>query len=219
MADEERGVLARWSQRKRDVAREETLSPVEPEEPAVEAEESEEDEEAAFNRAAAEAVDLDALGYESDFSVFFRRGVPAALQSAARAKLWRSSPVLANLDQMNEYDEDFASRKLILKSFKSAWQAGRGYLDKVERVLGDTEVAATDVPGDAVVPPGARPREPEPPALAEEREDDALAEAAEGTPEVVVAEAHEENSEDEARRVPLRARLDLDAFGDEDEDA
>ncbi len=51
--------------------------------------------------------DVDTLTYKSDFTVFLRKGIPAVLQSAALAKLWRSDPVLANLDGLNDYEDDF----------------------------------------------------------------------------------------------------------------
>ncbi len=69
---------------------------------------------------AADAVDLEALAREhdlpspetldagSDFSRFMREDVPEILKRAALRRLWASDPVFANLDGLNDYDEDFS---------------------------------------------------------------------------------------------------------------
>jgi hypothetical protein len=51
--------------------------------------------------------DIETLGKDSDYTGFMREGVPVALQNLALRKLWLSDPVLANLDGLNDYDEDF----------------------------------------------------------------------------------------------------------------
>jgi len=107
------------------------------------------------NREAAEAVDLETLDYESDYKVFLKEGVPAALKNAALRKLWRSNPILAVRDGLNDYDVDFNVTDKILKEFQSAWQVGRGYKDKAQEVLDEMEAKSA--------------------ALAEEREAAALA--------------------------------------------
>jgi Protein of unknown function (DUF3306) len=134
-SEEEQSFLGRWSRRKRESARVDA----EPEAPLPETTEGEGDrqkealERAAIekgNREAAEAVDLDGLTYESDYSIFFRAGVPAALKRMAMRKLWTSNPVLANLDGLNDYDEDFNNPAHNV--FRSVWQVGRGYLTDMD---------------------------------------------------------------------------------------
>ncbi|MXN67377.1 DUF3306 domain-containing protein [Stappia sp. GBMRC 2046] len=128
---EREGFLQRWSRRKQTG---------ETNEPSLEteavshgpAEDEAESEIEAQNRAAAEAVDLESLTYESDFSVFFRKGVPAALKNAAMRKLWASNPVLACVDGLNDYDEDFRIVSHVGDQVKSAWEVGRGYARKLE---------------------------------------------------------------------------------------
>jgi len=50
---------------------------------------------------------VDTLTEDSDFTQFMADGVPELLRKAALRKLWRSSPVFAVLDGLNDYDEDF----------------------------------------------------------------------------------------------------------------
>jgi hypothetical protein len=50
---------------------------------------------------------IDELTDQSDFSAFLKKGVPEELKNLALRKLWRSNPIFANLDGLNDYDEDF----------------------------------------------------------------------------------------------------------------
>lgn len=131
MTGSEENFISRWSKRKRAVEQEEVQAE-KAETPAQAVPEEQlpvEDEESKANREAAEAVNIDELVYESDFSLFLRRGVPAALKKQAMRKLWTSNPILANLDGLNDYEEDFNNPAHNV--YKSAWKAGRGYLAKL----------------------------------------------------------------------------------------
>lgn len=125
--------LSRWSRRKREVeaaeaaeaADAQTPDVVDPEAVAREAEELEQ------NRLAAEAVDIDSMKAGDDFGLFMKRGVPELLRRKALRKLWRSNPVFANLDGLNDYDEDF--RNPAHNRYTSLWQLGRGFLSTEEQ--------------------------------------------------------------------------------------
>lgn len=140
--DKTQGRLSRWSRQKLARAKADAVPAVEVEEvvpqPSPQEVERQAAEAAALeaqlaaNRQAAEAVDLTTLDESSDFSVFLKEGVPKLLKKQAMAALWRSNPVYANVDGLVDYGEDFGSPDLIMKTFKSAWQAGRGYLKAVE---------------------------------------------------------------------------------------
>lgn len=138
MADEDdrgEGFLSRWSRRKRQVE----IDPPEPEEPAEagalepagDPEPELVDEELEANRLAAEAIDIESLGKDDDFSVFLKRGVPELLRRTALRKMWRTDPVFANLDGLNDYDTDF--RNPAHSVYKSLWQVGRGFLSREEQ--------------------------------------------------------------------------------------
>ena len=140
---EDDGVISRWSRRKRGIAVEDD------QEKKISAEEQKEVDEALEaelleNRQAAEEIDLETIDEESDLSIFMKAGVPEALKRKALAALWRSNPVFANIDGLNDYDEDFGSSDLIMKTFKSAWQAGKGYMDKHVDQEEEIQVAETE---------------------------------------------------------------------------
>lgn len=158
MAEREgRNFLARWSDRKRSVREAEPeAEPVVPEEAELVSAEVEPtvDEEAERNRLAAEEVDLETLGFESDYGVFLKRGVPSLLKRQALKKLWASSPVLANVDGLNDYDENFADPALNI--YRSSWEAGRGFLRKLsDEAAGGEEGVASAAPVAAET--GSRP--------------------------------------------------------------
>ena len=60
--------------------------------------------------------------------------------------LWRSNPILANVDGLCDYDDNFADPALILKKFESAYRIGKGYLfeDDDEESEEELETAAED---------------------------------------------------------------------------
>ena len=64
--------------------------------------------------------DIDSLEADSDFTPFMQAGVPERLKNLALRKLWRSDPILANVDGLNDYDEDF----------KLAMEVGTIFMDK-----------------------------------------------------------------------------------------
>ncbi|MGB0748822.1 MAG: DUF3306 domain-containing protein [Magnetospiraceae bacterium] len=71
--------------------------------------------------------DPETLTADSDFSAFLKEGVPEAVQRKALRMLWRSDPVLANLDGLNDYDDDFSLSHVAVEAVKTAWRVGRGY--------------------------------------------------------------------------------------------
>lgn len=77
-------------------------------------------------------VDFDALDYGSDYQQFMSKGVPEAIQRKALRKLWQSNPILANIDGLNDYDDDFTDTALAVDAIKTAYKVGRGYLSDEE---------------------------------------------------------------------------------------
>lgn len=136
------GFLSRWSQRKQAARQQERtaggddLAGMEPAGAAdadttaqgdAALERPSQEETAAANQAAAESVDLETLGFESDYSVFLKDGVSTQLKNAALRRLWRSNPVLACLDGLNDYDEDYRKVETFAHGVRSSWLVGKGY--------------------------------------------------------------------------------------------
>lgn len=77
-------------------------------------------------------VEIESMDFDSDFKRFMDSDVPQALRRRALRQLWRSNPVLANVDGLNDYDDDFTDAALAVKVLETVHKVGRGYLDNVE---------------------------------------------------------------------------------------
>jgi Protein of unknown function (DUF3306) len=82
---------------------------------------------------------IDELTAESDYSIFLGKNVPQALTNAALRKLWLSDPVLANLDRLNDYDEDYSIVESVVSAVRTSYQVGKGYVDEVEETVAKLE--------------------------------------------------------------------------------
>ena len=92
----------------------------------------------------AKLPDLDTLKEDSDFTVFLQDGVPDALRRQALRRLWRTNPVLANLDGLNDYDEDYTVSEPLVKVLKTVYEAGKGDLDEDETAAPEGEAAEAE---------------------------------------------------------------------------
>ncbi len=101
-------------------------------------------------QAALDLPDIDELDGESDYTQFLANGVPEALTRAALQKLWRSDPVFANLDGLNDYDEDFRLIDTVIQAVKTNYKVGKGMV--VEPRDSPDQVAE-----DPIVKPEAKP--------------------------------------------------------------
>lgn len=130
------GFLKRWSRRKRAAA----------EAPAEAAPALPKAAEPGAPPAAIDPADLpdvDSLDAESDYTVFMQEGVPEELRRLALRKLWRSNPIFANLDGLNDYDLDYSKVGMVDEVVKTAYKIGQGFHDEAEAVeIADAE--ATD---------------------------------------------------------------------------
>ena len=132
-------LFSRWSRRKKKVAEEEAVE-VAPVVEEVAEPESEEEEAELLERLGLPVPETMQKG--DDFSVFMAAGVPEFLRKRALRVLWRSNPVLANLDGLNDYDEDFTAPELTQKVLKTAYQVGRGILKSPEEKAAEEEAKA-----------------------------------------------------------------------------
>lgn len=212
---DDRPFLSRWSERKRHAEpdRERDLPDTDAGQPEG-ADAETVDEELAANQAAAEAIDIDSLDADSDYSPFFKDGVPTALKSAALRQLWRSSPVFANIDGLNDYDEDFTIPKTPMGAIRTAWKFGRGFVTDND-TDNDEAAAEPDVvetgDGDEEAVAEAAAGEPAPVSDDDtKRDNDADAETAAATGTMP--------DPDPVPKIRLRDRLDMAAFSDRDDD-
>lgn len=70
---------------------------------------------------------LSSLTRDSDFTRFMRADVPEEIRRQALRTLWRSDPVLACLDGLNDYDEDYSHVRTLSQVVRTAYRVGSGY--------------------------------------------------------------------------------------------
>lgn len=94
--------------------------------------------------------DPDDLIKGDDFSAFMAKAVPEHIRKRALRKLWRSNPVLACLDGLNDYDDDYLAGSYGNAPLKTSYQVGKGLMEHVlemarqDEALEDDQNAATD---------------------------------------------------------------------------
>lgn len=179
------GFLGRWSARKQAV-RGEDAAPVQ--EPSAAPEASDEPEKT-------DAEILEELGLKDpddmapgdDFSGFMASGIPERLRNRALRKLWLTNPVLANLDELVEYGEDYTDAATVVENLQTAYRIGKGFLRQEEidaeegesgtpEQMAESESLAADAAPeeesavDAEAMPSAEPESPDHPEIEAENE-------------------------------------------------
>ena len=83
--------------------------------------------------------DPDTLVMGDDFSVFMSKAVPDRIRRRALRILWRSNPVLANVDMLVDYGEDFTDAAMAVENIQTAYQVGKGMLKHVQEMARQAE--------------------------------------------------------------------------------
>ncbi|WP_272003061.1 DUF3306 domain-containing protein [Roseovarius sp. ZX-A-9] len=88
--------------------------------------------------------DPDTLAKGDDFSAFMAKAVPEHIRKRALRNLWRSNPVLACLDGLNDYDDDYLTGSFGNAPIQTSYQVGKGLLAHVLEMERQDEVIAKD---------------------------------------------------------------------------
>lgn len=116
--------------------------------------------------------DPDSLKMGDDVSGFMAKAVPDRLRRRALRRLWRLNPVLANVDGLVDYGEDYTDAACVIENLQTAYQVGKGMLAHVE-ALAKAEEPADEELVDTLEDPDLPdlPPEPERRTLATQTED------------------------------------------------
>lgn len=82
--------------------------------------------------------DPDSLNGSDDFKKFLGAAVPERLRRRALRRLWTLNPVLANLDGLVDYAEDYTDAATVISDMQTVYQVGKGMFDKFAE-LAETE--------------------------------------------------------------------------------
>mgnify|MGYP000556846095 CR=1 FL=1 len=78
--------------------------------------------------------DPDQMGEGDDFTVFLTETIPARIRTRALRRLWLTNPVLANVDGLVDYGEDFTDASCVVENIQTAYQVGKGMTHHVEEM-------------------------------------------------------------------------------------
>ena len=132
-----------WSRRKAAVAAEEAQD-------AAEVQERARAETAVELKAKTDEEILEELGLPDpttlkpgdDFAAFLKDAVPDRIKKVALRKLWTSNPILANVDGLLDYGEDFTDAAVGAGVVETTYQVGKGMLAHVQEMARQAEEAA-----------------------------------------------------------------------------
>lgn len=151
-----------WSRRKAAVQAEAEAEVIAVEEQAVAARQAELQEKSdAEILAEFDLPDPDTLQPGDDVSGFMAKAVPDRLRRRALRQLWRLNPVLANVDGLVDYGEDYTDAACVIENLQTAYQVGKGMLAHVE-ALAAAEAPQEDESDFEVEPSLELETEPEP---------------------------------------------------------
>ncbi|EEE44285.1 DUF3306 domain-containing protein [Roseibium alexandrii] len=151
MTGDEKSGMDFWSRRKAAVQRSEELERVLVEEAEVAKERAElETKSDAEILEELNLPDPDTLTENDDFSQFLSAAVPERLKRRALRRLWGLNPVLANLDGLVDYADDFTDAATVVSNMQTVYQVGRGM---VERFVEGAEEEAVEEFADEISDP------------------------------------------------------------------
>ncbi|CUJ36826.1 DUF3306 domain-containing protein [Cognatishimia activa] len=86
--------------------------------------------------------DPDTLEEGDDFKAFLSEAVPARIRTRALRRLWRLNPILANVDGLVDYGDDFTDANCVVENLQTAYQVGKGMTEHVLELARRAEEAA-----------------------------------------------------------------------------
>lgn len=138
---EEKGFLSRWSDRKLKADSEESevaLPDSLPEKTPEDEFEGKSDEEIL---SILELPEPETLKLGDTVEKFMDGRVPERIRARALRAFWKTNPVLANIDGLDEYCEDYTDAATVVENLQTIYQVGKGYavqaLDALESLAED----------------------------------------------------------------------------------
>jgi len=93
--------------------------------------------------------DPDTLENPEDIRAFLAKAPLQRLKMRALRRMWRLNPVLANLDGLLDYGEDFTDSAMVIENMQTAYQVGKGMLKHIE-ALAEAEAAKAEAQAKAL---------------------------------------------------------------------
>ena len=210
---EDKGFLSRWSDRKLRPESDDAdaaLPTSEEAKPIEDEFEGKSDEEIL---SILELPEPDTLKLGDTVEKFMDGRVPERIRARALRAFWKTNPLLANIDGLDEYCDDYTDAAMVVENLQTIYEVGKGYaaqaLDTLES-LADEDTSTDEELGSAVVGQVDTRLENEEPADSEETfaESDTPDQGA--TPQDHLSLLNNDIPEEEATIVPRPRRMRFD---------
>ena len=164
MVDEEQGrssigrSLSARLRRKEQVARGEAVPEMPDEElPATDLAESDEDSQLTDDELLAkyELEDPETIEDEAKLDAFLEGKFPDRIRQMALRRMWRLNPMFRFADEMVEYGENYTDAATVIDGMTTAYQVGKGYLQKAFDAVDETP--SEEAPETQDVEPASEP--------------------------------------------------------------
>lgn len=153
---DDRGLLSRWSERKQRVAEEVEVAKTQ--QVAETATEEPDPFEGKTDEEILQILELPApeeLALGDRAEGYLAPNVPEHIRQRALRAFWRTNPVLANLDGLDDYCDDFTDAAMVVENMQTIYEVGRGYaeqaLDALESLAEESEELIADAANQVVV--------------------------------------------------------------------
>jgi len=119
----------------------------------------------------------EALDSPDAVRAFLKEELPQRLKTRALRRLWRLNPMLANLDGLVDYGEDYTDAATVIENMQTVYQVGKGMLTAFledEEEAAEEEAPAKEIEEEAPLIAAAEPAplpepDPEPSAMPQRR--------------------------------------------------
>ncbi|MFT6088820.1 DUF3306 domain-containing protein [Sulfitobacter sp.] len=148
--------------------------------------------------------DPDALVLGDNVKAFMVKTVPQHLRKRALRSLWRSNPVLACVDGLNDYDDDYLTGSTGQGPIKTSYQVGKGMLAHLLEMERQADKTAVEEP---LVAEAEETDEDQEMTLVDDQVTAAAAE------EIHPDDTHVDDAEDSAQIAPPRRRMQFHIEG------
>lgn len=91
--------------------------------------------------------DPDTLDSPDAVKHFLSHALPERLKIRALRRLWRLNPVLANVDGLVDYGEDYTDAATVIEGMQTAYQVGKGMLAHVDALADEADPEAAALTG------------------------------------------------------------------------
>lgn len=94
----------------------------------------------------------DTLEMGDDVKGFMQEGIPARLRQSALRRLWRLNPVLANVDGLVDYGEDFTDAAMVPETLATTYEVGKGMLAHIKALAQENQAQEESISNEEAEP-------------------------------------------------------------------